>query len=265
MIKVLPIAIASFYVLVGFANATKNRPEMGNDNNHIVKQDIVESSLSMILSKELADFSLDGSLSQLVGTEMEPENLLGTTGTKSSKLDLKDAKSKETKSAKTKSAKGAEPDPSSFPSTSPSQVPSPFPSASPSEVPSSFPSASPSRTCVRTGSYCRRALREGELTVKENVPLERRLEIIKSMEPFGAKRDATFPHEYDLISKTSCDSLVKHMETSLQYDIESGVELLPVLSSSGGAEDAYESSFSYEDGLANQYNKKLCECDEPYE
>ena len=101
--------------------------------------------------------------------------------------------------------------------------------------------------------------------MKENVPLERRLEIIKSMEPFGAKRDATFPHEYDLISKTSCDSLVQHMETSLQYDIESGVELLPVLSSSGGAEDAYESSFSYEDGLANQYNKKLCECDELYE
>ena len=72
MIKVLHITIASFYVLVSFANATKNRPEMGNDNNHILKQDIVESSLSMILSKELADFSLGGSLSHLVGTEMEP-------------------------------------------------------------------------------------------------------------------------------------------------------------------------------------------------
>ena len=80
------------------------------------------------------------------------------------------------------------------------------------------------------------------------------------MKPFRTKHDATFLQEYDLISKTSCDSLVQHKEKSLQYDIESSVDLLPVLSSSGGAEDAYESSFSYSDGLANQYNKKLCEC-----
>ena len=84
-----------------------------------------------------------------------------------------------------------------------------------------------------------------ELPEKENVPLERRLKIIKKMKPFRTKHDATFLHEYDLISKTSCDSLVQHKEKSLQYDIESSVDLLPVLSSSGGAEDAYESSFSY--------------------
>ena len=110
----------------------------------------------------------------------------------------------------------------------------------------------------------RRALREGELPLKEDVPLEGRLEIIKSMESIGAKRDATFSEEYDLISKKSCDSLIQHVDTSLQYDIDSGVEL-PMLS--GGAEDEYESSFSpsFNGGLANQYIKKLCECAELYE
>ena len=73
MIKVLPIAIASFYVIVGFANATKNRPEMGNEDYRILKQDDAASSLSMISSEELADFSLGGSLSQLVGYMPEPE------------------------------------------------------------------------------------------------------------------------------------------------------------------------------------------------
>ena len=73
MIKVLPIAIASFYVIVGFANATKNRPEMGNEDYRILKQDDAASSLSMISSEELADFSLGGSLSQLVGYLPEPE------------------------------------------------------------------------------------------------------------------------------------------------------------------------------------------------
>jgi hypothetical protein len=105
---------------------------------------------------------------------------------------------------------------------------------------------------------------KGELPLKEDVPLEGRLEIIKSMESIGAKRDATFPEEYDLISKKSCDSLIQHVDTSLQYDIDSGVEL-PMLS--GGAEDEYESSFSpsFNGGLANQYIKKLCECAELYE
>jgi hypothetical protein len=124
----------------------------------------------------------------------------------------------------------------------------------PSEDPSSFPSEVP------TSSFCRRALNEGELPVQENVPLDRRLEIIKSMEPFGAKRDATFSQEYDLVSKKSCDSLIQHMDTSLQRDIDSGVKL-PVGSSFGGAEDAYDSWTPFEEGgLANQYNMKLCEC-----
>ena len=62
----------------------------------------------------------------------------------------------------------------------------------------------------------------------------------------------------------SCDSLIQHVDTSLQYDIDSGVEL-PMLS--GGAEGEYESSFSpsFNGGLANQYIKKLCECAELYE
>ena len=40
MIKDLAIAIISFHVLVGFANATKSRPEMGNKDNNILKQDV---------------------------------------------------------------------------------------------------------------------------------------------------------------------------------------------------------------------------------
>ena len=75
MIRDLTIAIASFYVLVGFANATKSRPEMGNKDNNILKQDVVESSLSMISIEELADFSFGGSLSHLLGTEMDTSKL----------------------------------------------------------------------------------------------------------------------------------------------------------------------------------------------
>ena len=93
MIKVLPIAITSFFVLVGFASVTKNFPEMGNEDNCILKQDDAASSLLMISSKELADFGIGGLLSLLVETEIE--NLSDTTGTKSSKLDSKDAKLKE--------------------------------------------------------------------------------------------------------------------------------------------------------------------------
>jgi hypothetical protein len=202
MIKDLAIAVASFYVLVGFANATKSRPEMmNNKDNHILKQDVVESSLSMMSIEELADFSLGGSLSHLLGKEMDTSKL-------------------KTKSAKAKGAK-----------------------------------SSPK------GGYHRRSkLREGELPVQELVPLDRRLEIIKSMEPFGAKRDATFSQEYDLISKKSCDSLIQHMDTSLQRDIDSGVEL-PIGSSPGRAEDANDSWIPFEEGgLANQYNEELCEC-----
>jgi hypothetical protein len=244
MIKDLAIAIISFHVLVGFANATKSRPEMGNKDNNILKQDVVESSLSMISIEELADFSLGGSTSHLLaGTEMD-----------TSKLKTKSAKAKGAKSTSLPSE-----DPSSFPSEVPSSFPSEVSTSLPSEDPSSFPSEVPSSSPVCSG-YCRRALNEGELPVQENVPLDRRLEIIKSMEPFGAKRDATFSQEYDLVSKKSCDSLIQHMDTSLQRDIDSGVKL-PAGSSSGGAEDAYDSWTPFEEGgLANQYNMKLCEC-----
>ena len=245
MIKDLAIAVASFYVLVGFANATKSRPEMGNNkDNHILKQDVVESSLSMMSIEELADFSLGGSLSHLLGKEMDTSKL-------------------KTKSAKAKGAKST-----SLPSEVPSSFPSEVPSSFPSEVPSSFPSASPTprptprpvTSPTKPPGYNRRKLREGEPPVQELAPLDRRLEIIKSMEPFGAKRDATFSQEYDLISKKSCDSLIQHMDTSLQRDIDSGVEL-PIGSSPGRAEDANDSWIPFEEGgLANQYNKKLCEC-----
>jgi hypothetical protein len=224
----------------------------------------------MISSKELADFDLGGSLSHLMGTEMDPENPPGT-GTKSSKLDSKNAKStesestktneskstktNESKSTKTKSAKGEEPEPAKGKEPEPSSFPSEDPTSFPSEAPSSSSAPSESPSC-----FCRRLLREGELPVQEDVLHDRRLEIIKSMEPFGAKPVATFSQEYDLISKKSCDSLIQYMDTSLQRDIESGV-VLPVASSSSGAEDAYESWTPFEEGgIDNQYNKKLCEC-----
>ena len=85
MIKVLPIAIACFYVLVGFANATKNRPEMGNEDNRILKQDDAASSLSMISSEELADFSLDGLLTLLMGYSSPSPSLHPSKSGKGSK------------------------------------------------------------------------------------------------------------------------------------------------------------------------------------
>ena len=48
---------------------------MGNKDNNILKQDVVESSLSMISIEELADFSFGGSLSHLLGTEMDTSKL----------------------------------------------------------------------------------------------------------------------------------------------------------------------------------------------
>ena len=61
-----------------------------------------------------------------------------------------------------------------------------------------------------------RALREGEEPISTDVPLERRLEIIEYV---GAKPDATFSFMYDLISKQSCDALVRFMDMSLENDI----------------------------------------------
>jgi hypothetical protein len=167
MIKVLPITFTSFFVLVGFANATKNHPEMGNKDNRILKQDDAASSLLMISSKELADFGIGGWLSLLVETEIE--NLSGTTGTKSSKLDSNDAKSKESKSTKSKSAKGKEPEPSSLPLEDPSSLPSEDPSSLlPSEAPSFFPTFD----ATKPKPMCRCVLREGELPIQELVPLD---------------------------------------------------------------------------------------------
>ena len=110
-------------------------------------------------------------------------------------------------------------------------------------------------TTTTCNGYCRRALREGEEAVSKDIPLERRLEIIKGMEPHGAKAEATFSFMYDLISKESCDALVKYMDSSLECDIDSGVELPVGVSSQ--AEEMYDSWTPFEGGVANQYNKKL--------
>ena len=110
--------------------------------------------------------------------------------------------------------------------------------------------------CGQSNGFCRRPLREGEAPVSTDVPLERRLEIIKRMEPDGAKADATFSFMYDLISKKSCDALVKYMDSSLECDIDSGVDI-PAGVSSHGAEEMYDSWTPFEGGVTNQYNKKL--------
>ena len=76
------------------------------------------------------------------------------------------------------------------------------------------------------------------------------------MEHLGAKPDASFSFMYDLISKKSCNALIKHMDSSLECDIDAGVEL-PVGGSYNGAEEMYESWTPFEGGVSNQYNKKL--------
>jgi hypothetical protein len=130
-------------------------------------------------------------------------------------------------------------------------------------VSTSSPTSSPTSSLTVCVGHCPRRLEKDELPVQEVVPLESRLKIIESMEKFGAKCDASFSHEYDLISKMSCDSLIQHMDTSLQRDVESQMELPVGVTASLGAEDAYESWIPFDDGgIENQYNKKLCKCGE---
>ena len=101
--------------------------------------------------------------------------------------------------------------------------------------------------------FCRRQLDEGEAPVSTDVPLKRRLEIIESM---GAKPDATFSFMYDLISKESCDTLVKHLEDSLQRKAKSGVDL--PTGESAAKEGRHESWVPFEEGgIDNQFNHKL--------
>ena len=111
-------------------------------------------------------------------------------------------------------------------------------------------------TTTQPVSYTRSALREGEEAVSKDVPLERRLEIIKYMEPHGAKADSTFSFMYNLISKKSCDALVKYMDSSLECDIDAGVDI-PAGISSHGAEEMYDSWTPFEGGERLLYNKKL--------
>ena len=123
--------------------------------------------------------------------------------------------------------------------------------------PSTRPSVSGQCQELDAGGFCRRALREGEEAVSDDVPLERRLQIIKDMEHLGAKPDASFSFTYDLISKESCNALIEHMDSSLECDIDAGVEFPVGASSSYETDPAYDQWVPFEGGLDNQYNKKL--------
>ena len=89
--------------------------------------------------------------------------------------------------------------------------------------------------------------REKNETYVEDIPLQRRLEIIEGMP--GAKEDAAFSYKHELISKDSCDALIQHIETSLAHDFDSGVEISNKASSRTWS--------PFEGGVDNQYNVNL--------
>ncbi len=89
-LKAIVLIIVTFFILAGCSkqepadrsicrrnqndghHQTNGFPEIGNEDNRILKQDVAASSLSMISSKELTGFSLGWPLSHLViGTELE--------------------------------------------------------------------------------------------------------------------------------------------------------------------------------------------------
>eukprot|EP00804_Cyclotella_cryptica_P004423 CCRYP_006835-RA/>CCRYP_006835-RA protein AED:0.02 eAED:0.02 QI:694/1/1/1/1/1/2/740/353 len=205
---------------------------------------------------------LNPSLVSSVVTSLDPVKTSHT----SRGLATSDSKSsKNTKSAKPTNMPAMIPtpapstSPSKSPSTPPSNSPTTAPSKSPSKAPSMSPTSSPSKSPTTSPSsppgYRRRALMEGEERVKEQIPLERRLEIIEEMAPFGAKSDSSFFFTYDLISRKSCDALIEYMDKSLEHVIERRVEL-PV-GSSTGAEHLHDAWTPFEDGISNQFDKKL--------
>jgi len=120
-------------------------------------------------------------------------------------------------------------------------------------APSGSPSESPSR---QPSFWWRHVLVDGEETVKEDVPLERRLEIIEGMKDRGTKSAATFSFMYDLISQKSCDALalVKYMEAlALAMQDEANI---PVRTANY-AEGSHEAWNEFDGRTKNQCNKKL--------
>jgi len=63
---------------------------------------------------------------------------------------------------------------------------------------------------------------------------------------------------YGLISKSSCDALIKDLELSLKADIASGVDISVGTASYDGMEEKHESWIEFEEGgVENIYSKKL--------
>jgi len=84
---------------------------------------------------------------------------------------------------------------------------------------------------------------------------EKALKIIDRMAHKGAKPDSTFSSKHDVISKESCQKLVKYMDDSIAADVASGVEL--PMGTSKEMEPGKESWTPFDGGIDNQYNKKL--------
>ena len=67
-------------------------------------------------------------------------------------------------------------------------------------------------------------LNEAE-SIEDDAYPERALEIIESYKDKGAKIDATFSKQHGLISKESCDAIVKFMDSHLADDVDSGRQM----------------------------------------
>lgn len=118
--------------------------------------------------------------------------------------------------------------------------------------------------CTVVGSGARRKLHEGEdLPVREDMSLPDIHDTIDSLEGRGASHDAAFFFQYDLITKESCNVLIKDVDEALESDLASGKELPVYLMSKTPRENeeekkSYESWVSFKDGgINNSYSKTI--------
>jgi len=100
------------------------------------------------------------------------------------------------------------------------------------------------------GAFFRRIFRD--LEEDFDPPIHRALEIIDGFAHRGAKSDAAFSFKHDVISKESCQKLVKYMDDSIASETS-----VPTSKVSKEKEPGKDSWFPFTGGLNNQYNKKL--------
>ena len=182
------------------------------------------------------------------------------------------AASKANTNTKTKSSKRSQtPAPVPVPSSQPSKQPSvssqpstqPSVSSQPSTKPSvsSQPSTQPS-VSSQPSTFRRRRLsdldeEEPHVKVSENLPLDTVREIIEANEHLGATAESTFSYVYELISKKSCENLVKHIDQRLAEVLDSEVELPVGRASQDNMEEKHESWLPFPEGMSNSFDMKL--------